>query len=222
MDQISQFSTELKDLQEQFVAANANFSNNTALLDLISETNSRINQIINGTIPTSVQYNTDVVKNGRGIVVDRIGGKIYVNNNVNGYSLVQPYNYDVNTLVKTTQITDSVPYNPNNATSTGIWAKLENFENMVRVSVNSNPAVNEVYIYIDDTATTWKKGQALKLIFNNNIDLNGNAMVLDLNMNANILIPAASFISTKPYIEIVCVDPNANSINQKFKYDILR
>jgi hypothetical protein len=222
MDQISQFSTELKDLQEQFVAANANFSNNTALLDLIAETNSRINQIINGTIPTSVQYNTDVVKNGRGIVVDRIGGKIYVNNNVNGYSLVQPYNYDVNTLVKTTQITDSVPYNPNNATSTGIWAKLENFENMVRVSVNSNPAVNEVYIYIDDTATTWKKGQALKLIFNNNIDLNGNAMVLDLNMNANILIPAASFISTKPYIEIVCVDPNANSINQKFKYDILR
>ena len=47
-------------------------------------------------------------------------------------------------------------------------------------------------------------------------------MVLDLNMAANILIPAASFISTKPYIEIVCVDPNASSINQKFKYDILR
>lgn len=221
-DQILQFSTELHNLQEQFVAANANFSNNTALLDLIAETNSRINQIIDGTIPTEVQYNTDVVKNGRGIVVDRINGKIFVNNNVNGYSIVQPYNYDINTSVKTNQITDSAPYDPNNATSTGIWAKLDNFENMVRVSVNSNPAVNEVYIYIDDTAATWKKGQVLKLIFNNNIDLNGNAMVLDLNMTANILIPAASFVSTKPYIEIVCVDPNASSINQKFKYDILR
>lgn len=221
-DQISQFSVDLQNLQEQFVAANANFSNSTALLDLISQTNSRINQIIDGTIPTSVQYNTDVVKNGRGIVVDRIGGKIYINNNVNGYSIIQPYNYDINTLVKTTQITDSTPYNPNNATSTGVWAKLDAFENMLRISVNSNPAVNEVYIYIDDTATTWKKGQALKLIFNNNIDLNGNAMVLDLNMTANILIPAASFVSTKPYIEIVCVDPNASSINQKFKYDILR
>ena len=222
MDQISSFSTELHDLQQQFVAANANFSNNTAILDLIAETNSRINQIINGTIPTSVQYNTDVVKNGRGIIVDRINGKIYVNNNVNGYSMIQPYNYDINTLVKTTQITDSSQYDPNNATSTGIWAKLDNFENMVRVSVNSNPAVNEVYIYIDDTAAIWKKGQALKLVFNNNIDLNGNAMVLDLNMTANIVIPAASFISTKPYIEIICVDPNATAINQKFKYDILR
>lgn len=222
MDQISSFSTELHDLQQQFVAANANFSNNTAILDLIAETNSRINQIINGTIPTSVQYNTDVVKNGRGILVDRINGKIYVNNNVNGYSMIQPYNYDINTLVKTTQITESAQYDPNNATSTGIWAKLDNFENMVRVSVNSNPAVNEVYIYIDDTAATWKKGQALKLVFNNNIDLNGNAMVLDLNMTANIVIPAASFISTKPYIEIICVDPNATAINQKFKYDILR
>ena len=118
--------------------------------------------------------------------------------------------------------TDSSQYDPNNATSTGIWAKLDNFENMVRVSVNSNPAVNEVYIYIDDTAAIWKKGQALKLVFNNNIDLNGNAMVLDLNMTANIVIPAASFISTKPYIEIICVDPNATAINQKFKYDILR
>jgi hypothetical protein len=221
-DQISSFSTELQDLQEQFVAANINFSNNTAILDLIAETNSRINQMIDGTIPTSVQYNTDVVKNGKGIVVDRIGGKIYVNNNVNGYSMIQPYNYDINTLVKTTQITDSTQYDPNNATSTGIWAKLDSFENMVRVSVNSNPAVNEVYIYIDDTAATWKKGQALKLVFNNNIDLNGNAMVLDLNMTANIIIPAASFISTKPYIEIICVNPNATSINQKFKYDILR
>jgi hypothetical protein len=93
---------------------------------------------------------------------------------------------------------------------------------MVRVSVNSNPAVNEVYIYIDDTAVTWKKGQVLKLVFNNNIDLNGNAMVLDLNMAANIIIPAASFISTKPYIEIICENPNATAINQKFKYDILR
>jgi hypothetical protein len=219
---MSLFITELRDLQEQFVAANANFSNSTAILDLIAETNSRINQIISGTIPTSVQYNTDVVKNGKGILVDRVNGKIYVNNNVNGYSMPQPYNYDINTLVKTTQITDSTQYDPNNATSTGIWAKLDNFENMVRVSVNSNPAVNEVYIYIDDTAVTWKKGQTLKLVFNNNIDLNGNAMVLDLNLTANIVIPAASFISTKPYIEIICINPSATSINQKFKYDILR
>jgi len=221
-NQISDFNTNLQDLQNQFAAANANFSNNTAILDLIAETNFRINQIINGTIPTSVQYNTDVVKNGKGILVDRVNDKIFINNNVNGYSLLQPYNYDINTFVKTTQINDSNPYNPNNATSTGIWAKLDNFENMVRISVNSNPAVNEIYIYIDDTAVSWKKGQALKLVFNNNININGNAIIIDLNMGTNILIPASSFISTKPYIEIVCVDPNANSINQKFKYDILR
>jgi hypothetical protein len=47
-------------------------------------------------------------------------------------------------------------------------------------------------------------------------------MVLDLNLTANIVIPAASFISTKPYIEIICINPSATSINQKFKYDILR
>lgn len=221
-NQISEFNVELQDLQNQFAAAGANFSNNTALLDLIAETNFRINQIINGTIPTSVQYNTDVVKNGKGILVDRVNGKIFINNNVNGYSLSQPFNYDINTLVKTTPITDIDPYNPNNATSTGISAKLDNFENMVRISVNSNPAVNELYIYIDDTTTSWKKGQALKIVFNNNININGNSIVIDLNMDANILVPASSLISTKPYIEVVCVDPNANSVNQKFKYDILR
>ena len=221
-EQTANFATEIATLRNQFETAQANFSSTSSLLDLIAQTNQRINQMIDGTIPTEVQYNTDVVKNGRGILIERANDKIFVNNNVNGYSILQPYRFDKATGNRTTKIEDTNPYDPNTATSTGIWAKLDNFENMLRVSVNNNPAVNEIYIYIDDSAVRWKNGQPLKLVFNNNINLNANAIVLDLNMNANLVIPAASLISSKPYIELVCVEANSNSINQKFKYDILR
>ena len=221
-EQTSSLVTEVQDLRTSFEAAQANFSSTSSLLDLIAQTNQRINQMIDGTIPTEVQYNTDVVKNGRGILIERANDKIFVNNNVDGYAILQPYRYDKATGTRTTKIEDTNPYDPNTATSAGIWAKLENFENMLRVSVNNNPAVNEVYIYIDDSAVRWKKGQTMKIVFNNNINLNANSLVLDLNMNANLVIPAASLLSSKPYIELVCVDAASNSINQKFKYDILR
>ena len=52
-----------------------------SVLELIASTNKRLNQVIDGTIPTEVQYNTDVITQGDGTSIDKSNpAKIKINN----------------------------------------------------------------------------------------------------------------------------------------------
>ena len=204
--------------------ASLNFENSGSVLDLISATNIRINQIINGEIPTEVQYNTDVIVPGDGIAVDNsIENKVKIHNKNYGYVLNEVYNYDINTNVVLDAINAGNEYNPALAIDKGIWTTVKKYTNLVRIYLNDQDVFqNDLNIYLDDSVNSFKEGQVIKLVFRKGFykfheqiniytDVN-NGWVLKKTINSSDLI------SSKPYVELICVDET----NKTFELDIIR
>jgi hypothetical protein len=207
-------------LQVQVENAALNYADEASLLDMLTDTNRRLNSIIDGTIPTEVQYNTNVIFDGNGTKVDKsVPGKIKINNDVQGYRLLNMFEFDLNNKTVGTKLTT---FDPTNALNSGLYVRLKSFENMLRVSLLSGDANNDIDIYIDDTTAVWKEGQSLKLVFDNSLSLAGyNINFYTDKKNGWSLarqVAAGELRGAKPYIELVCV--NENSLT--FVADVLR
>ena len=211
---------EIASLQTQIENASLNFADEASLLDMITDINRRINSIINGTIPTEVQYNTNVIFDGKGTKVDKsVPGKIKVNNDVKGYQLLTKFEWD---LVNKAVGQKIVEFDPTTANTKGVYVRLKSFENMVRMSLTAGAANNDINIYIDDSYESWEEGQVLKLAFDSVLNLGGyNINIYTDKKNDWSLarqITLGDLNSTKPYIELVCVDKTLLT----FVADVLR
>lgn len=229
--QITDLQNQVSALQIEVQNAKLNYASPTELLKMIQSTNARINQMLDGTVPTSVQYNVDVLKQGDGILLDKsVVDKIKITNSVNGYEIDEVFNYDIanqsflnwNIVDK---ITSSNLYNPATASTTGIWARLRPYTNRLSIYLDSsNATANDINIYIDDTTVSWKKGQVVKIAFNSILDLgNRNLKIYTNKTDSNGWVQVAGFnssamITEKPYVELVCIDEQ----NKTFELDILR
>lgn len=215
-----EMSAHLASLQTQVENAALNFADESSLLDMITETNRRINQIVNGTIPTEVQYNTDVISAGRGIEVDKsVPNKIKLHNVNDGYQILSTYQW----LNSSEQMGTVMPiYDPTNANNIGLFVRLQPYTNMIRVKLSALTANDDINIYIDDSIHGWKNGQALKLVFDNKINMNGN----NINFYTNKVkgweqvaqIVGVELPSQRPYVELVCTD----KAKLTFLTDVLR
>jgi len=211
---------EIASLQTQIENASLNFADEASLLDMITDINRRMNSIINGTIPTEVQYNTNVIFDGKGTKVDKsVPGKIKVNNDVKGYQLLTKFEWDLANKAVGQKI---VEFDPNTANTKGVYVRLKSFENMVRMSLTAGAANNDINIYIDDSYESWEEGQVLKLAFDSVLNLGGyNINIYTDKKNDWSLarqITLGDLNSTKPYIELVCVDKTLLT----FVADVLR
>jgi len=225
MDSSTEMLSRISSLETDFQNASANLADSDSLLDLITSANGRINQLIDGTIPSEVQYNTDILFNGPGILVDKtVPNKIKIKNDLKTYVFGKPFLWNENTLTVSNEITTLNQYDPANATGFGIWVRLKEFSNQLRL-VNKTvgqPADNNINIYIDDKLINWKDGQSYKIVFEN-LDLNGNNINVYTNWSEgfNKLIGSlsgASFAGNNPYFEIVCLESNLFN----FEIDIIR
>lgn len=215
-----EMSAHIASLQTQVENAALNFADESSLLDMITETNRRINQIVNGTIPTAVQYNTDVISAGRGIEVDKsVPNKIKLHNVNDGYQILSTYQW----LNSSEQMGTVMPiYDPTNANNIGLFVRLQPYTNMIRVKLSALTANDDINIYIDDSIHGWKNGQALKLVFDNKINMNGN----NINFYTNKVkgweqvaqIVGVELPSQRPYVELVCTD----KAKLTFLTDVLR
>jgi len=211
---------EIASLQTQIENASLNFADEASLLDMITDINRRMNSIINGTIPTEVQYNTNVIFDGKGTKVDKsVPGKIKVNNDVKGYQLLTKFEWDLANKAVGQKI---VEFDPTTANTKGVYVRLKSFENMVRMSLTAGAANNDINIYIDDSYESWEEGQVLKLAFDSVLNLGGyNINIYTDKKNDWSLarqITLGDLNSTKPYIELVCVDKTLLT----FVADVLR
>ena len=215
-----EMSAQIASLQQQVENASLNYAEEASLLNMITEINRRINHIVDGTIPTEVQYNTDVIAAGNGIVVDKsTPNKIKVVNSNNGYQLLQAFQWSNLAAVMGTKLST---YDPSDATTYGLYCRLKPFSNMLRVTTSSGTADNDVNIYIDTTLSGWNDGQVVKLVFNSNIEMDGNNINFYTKISGNweqvAQVAYGSLISKKPYIELVCTD----KVNLTFVTDVLR
>ena len=215
----------IKELEDDFTASSLQLQDSNSLLDLVNNAHGKINQLIDGTIPVELQYNTDVIFAGKGTTVDKsIPGKIKVNNIVDGYVISDVFRWDIGSSTVVSQLATNNLFDPTNANQYGVWSKLVPFSNRLSLKNVTDSGVfnGNLNIYIDDSTNGWTKGQIFRVALDN-IDINGNNIKIwtstSTGFNQAVAnIDPSQLITTTPYIEIVCMDPS----NYVFEADILR
>lgn len=223
--QASALESRIQELEDDFTASSLQLQDSAALLSLINNAHTKINQLIDGTIPVELQYNTDVIFAGRGTTVDKsIPGKIKVNNEVDGYVVSDVYKWDIASQITTGALTAANPFDNSQANQYGVWSKLNQYTNRLSLNnlLNQEVLNSNLNIYIDDSTNGWKKGQVFKVAIDR-IDVNGKDINVWTNKSGGFTtsittIAPSQLITDKPYFEIVCTDP----VNYVFEVDILR
>lgn len=207
----SEIKNRLTVLETSIAANSAIFENTAALMNLITSVNSKVDSIITGQTNATVSYNIDAVRPGEGISIDRrTPGRIRVIN------------------------TDQT-YNLSNASVTNLFAAnvitLGNFSNYVSHQNGGDAIILErdLQIFIDDSQVKWKKGQTLRLVFDDELALGiYNIKIYTDFLNTagqgqyGVLVGLISEedfgSSGKPIFEIICT----NDISLQFKVDKIR
>lgn len=215
----------IQELEDDFTASSLQLQDSNALLSLINNAHTKINQLIDGTIPVELQYNTDVIFAGKGTNVDKsIAGKIKVNNSVEGYVVNDVFQWDIASGVVSGSVLGGTNlFDNSNSNINGVWAKLNSYSNRLSLKnkLSADPLNGNLNIYVDDSVTGWTKGQSFRIAFDT-IDVDGNNIKVWTNKSGgwqNIAdIDPSQLLTNKPYIELVCTDP----VNFVFEVDILR
>ena len=224
--QLQNLVTRMDGLELSLENASLNYKKPSSMLELITSANQRINNIIDGTIPTSVQYNTDVIQQGSGIQLSKSNEKLKVTNTGGVYSMNDLFIYDISSGSLEDAIDSTNPFNPTTASLKGIWTRLKNFENLVRINLlvgSPIPPSSNLNIYIDDSVVSWKKGQVVKLSFKNQLpNMSGKSIKIWSKQEGvwteKLEIASTELLSNTPYIELICIDET----NKTLESDIIR
>jgi len=220
---VTELTYKVNTLEQQLQNSNLALADSTSLLDLISKNNDNIQSIINGSIPINLQYNTDVIKAGSGIEIDKsVPNKIKVINKTQKYNINLMYEADSFDII----INADNPLNLNQGDIRS-YMKLDEFTNMFRFNTE-NSAISNLKIYISDLTFKFKTGQTLRYVWDTPLNI-GNKNILfftdtlnkfgDGVLNKSIgTIPSTELVSNKPIIEITCLD----EVTYTFAVDILR
>ncbi len=212
--------SQINNLQTQIDNASLAFASSTTLLDLIAKNSEEIQNLANGEVATTLQYNTDVVRQGTGITVNtNTPNQIQISNAVQAYNLMVPLD------AGNVQITATAPLNLN-VVNPRVFADLGTYTNMLRLDT-INQAAGDLSIYIDDTDVQWRTGQTLRLTFNN-VPLLGSRNI-KIYTDSPSRLNTGSFgklaatipngdLSTLPIIDLICTEQGVLN----FVYDIVK
>jgi sulfur relay (sulfurtransferase) DsrF/TusC family protein len=221
VDDIQTLNQRMDQLESSLSNAQLAFSQSTTLLDLIASNSDAIQQLVNGNTTLQLQYNTDVIEAGSGIVLDKsVPNKIKVKNKTQEYNIVPIFN---NIGIGITS-TNELDLNSNNIV---INAELLEYTNLYNV-YTKNTAINDIKIKIDDSGVKFKKGQTIRIVFKNTLDINFNNILIYTDFDNNFgqgslnklisQIDDSELLSNRPIIELICLNDNT----YEFTYDILR
>jgi len=214
IDNINELDLRISTLEDSFIANQALFNNTSSIVNLINNLSDEFNQIMKGNTSITVSYNSDVIKAGSGIVVDRgVANQVILNNAVQGYT-----------------VTSAIPYEGD--LSSGGTLILQPFNNYFRHYANGSSlqSNNDIYVRIDDTNVTWQRGQTFRIVFEDVLDMQSYSVIFQTDAPNRkgtgfygVLIGAVSgsefdTASDRPIFEITCVD----AVNLIFIIDQIR
>ena len=93
--------------------------------------------------------------------------KIKLTNSDYGYKLNDVFGYNFTLPVPTTGtlVEATNPFNMALTASTGMITRVGPYTNMVRIHNDTGTLSGDLNIYLDDSVSTWKKGQTIKFSF---------------------------------------------------------
>lgn len=217
---ITSLQDQINSLQKQLNNSSLSMANGSTLLDLIAKNSDEIQSLVNGNVSTTLQYNTDVLRSGPGISLNRnTPNQVRVDLTAQQYAFMIPFD----------ESGDEINFdNPLDldVVSPKIFTSLETFTNMLRIST-VNQASGDILIYIDDSNIQWKKGQTIRLSFNNDLEIgsyNIRIFTDSLNrLNEGVYGKVAAVISNseiskRPIIELICTEQGILD----FVYDVIK
>jgi len=222
-ENVTELKLRLDELEANIQNSNLALSNSTAIIDLIAKNSDDIQAIVSGNIPLNLQYNTDVLRAGDGILIDKsVPNKIKVTNQNQKYIINQIYKED--TFENIINSTTPLDLNQSNISS---YLKLKLFTNMVRMNVQ-NSALSNLKIFIDDQGVRFKEGQVIRFVFDTPLAINSKNIIFytdklnkfGLGTLNKVMgtIPSSDLLGSKPIIELTCID----EVNYIFAIDVLR
>ncbi len=220
MGDIVSLQEQINGLQSQLNNASLSMANGTTLLDLIAKNGDEIQSLANGNVSTTLQYNTNVLRPGPGILINRnTPNQVRIDSTTQQYTFMIPFDENEN------EVNIDNPININ-VSSPRIFTSLEQFTNMLRIST-INTANGDLLIFIDDSSIQWNKGQTIRLVFNNILKIGSYGIKIftdSINrLNQGIYgvtiaeVPNAE-LSEKPIIELICIEQGILN----FVYDVIK
>lgn len=216
-------STEIKarlDVVEASLQANqALFDNTQDILSLIESNTDTIQNILQNQTSINMSYNLDLLKDGDGTSIDRSTPNI-----LKVDVTQQDYNISSNSLFTINPVAG-------NTIPLSIYTNyLKHKNNGVSITAN-----NDIVIRIDDSLNKWQKGQVLRLVIGDDIDLGNYSLVIltdalgEYPKTAPSGVPYSSVVAGflniqfsssdyKPIFDIVCLDEK----NLIFEVDQIR
>ena len=140
-----------------------------------------------------------------------------------GYTLNEVFEYDFISNTTGTLIDGSNLFNMTLTASAGLLTRVRPYDNLVRIYADAGTLSGDLNIYLDDSINPWKKGQTVKFSFKNELPTIGTNKINIYTDKQNgwvlkAVLNAANILSTKPYVELICVD----QINKTFELEIIR
>jgi len=224
-DTIDLLTARVDALQSGLNNAQLNYEDDTTLLDLIRQNSTNINDILIGKVNVQLTYNTDVIQPGPGIAIDNsVPNQISIINKNQGYYSFVPCLNDSGHLEYGIANGDTP-----GSTADGNDLVLGEYTNYFRNIGATVSTINDnLNININDTNYKWKQGQTFRIVFADDIDLDTYTINLKTDSqnvkgfgNYGVLIGSltiADLVTTKPIIEITCV----NEVAYTFYVDVIK
>jgi len=208
----NELSIRVQNLEASLQENQAVFNNTGEVMRMIENVNDKVNDILNGNTNVEISFNSDILKAGKGIFLDRRTQNRILIDNIN-----QGYNISSSSVANL---------------STNNTISLSNFNNYVRHENGGVPIIliRDLEIFIDDSTISWKKGQTLRLVFQDPLNLD----IFDVKIKTDALNKTNSgaygvlisilndldFSSSdgSPIFDIICM----NETSLEFKIDKIR
>lgn len=223
-EDLNELKIRITNAESSLTQNSAIFNNTSTLTKMIENNQAKIDDIINGDTNITISYDADVIKPGDGISLNtKTTNRVRIDN------LNQDYNISNTSIVNI--------FNDNTI-------ELSKFSNYIRHEQDPTSSLpgsatiltEDLDIFINDGVNSWKKGQALKLVFSDEFILDVHNVIIKtdaLSTTGSVVygVSIAIFneddfnssstdttILNKPIFEIVCVDEEL----LKFKVDKIR
>jgi len=223
-EDLRELDARLDNVERQIQDSQSALENSSTIMDLIQRNYDEILNIYNNQTSVTVTYNTNVLQQGDGILLDKnVPNQVIIKNIEQGYTIDTSPLYNLLTDFTNTPVA---------------WVKflaLKKFGNYFKISNGSNLTVDrDIYLYIDDSQFRWSNGQTYKLVIDHqfpmdmysqgSFDLVFYTDALDRMNNGQTYSIQIGRISSNdffqsngsPKIEIICIDRDTYT----FTYDI--
>lgn len=230
-DNLILLNSRISQLEQNVNNAMLSYASSTTLLDLINKNADNINNLLNGKLTSKLSYNTEIIKPGLGIIIDKsIPNQVTITNRVQAINNFMLCKNDSRYLRTNLGNGGTITATTNN--NILVLGNYTNYFKQKNQNSNINTGIetfeDNLVINIDDSNVKWSRGQVLRIVFDDKINLSGLGIIIKTDVK-NVYglgvygktvayIKQAQLISNRPIIEIYCEDEKLYT----FGVDILR